>query len=529
MRRSLILALACASLCGASVACSALLGLEPPPDGGTEDAGADSTATDGTTGSDGAGHDGPSFDGTTTDGGIETGSDAGLDAPSDAPACLGLDAGDGSTTYYALKNGSLPDGGDVFEFYEPDIVNANAHGFIGGTFDGRFLYLAPYDDGTIARFDTHATFNSTAAWSFFDATVLSPDAQGFAGALFDGRFVYMVPQRGSPSSTTAGVVVRYDTQAGQFTKNGPQWATFDLTTLPVSDAGTLTGFSGGAFDGNALYFVPNHAADTYTSRVVRYEPDAGAVDAGAGTDAATDAGDGGDAGAGDAAPFATASQFTTYDLTAKNNTASGYRGGVFDGRYVYVVPGYGNQGGSGIVARYDTTETFGSSAAWSAFDLTTLSPRAVEFSGAVFDGRFVYLVPQGQGLVARFDTSNANALAHVEAWSTFDLTALVPSDAGAPSFAGGAFDGRFVYFVPNGAGFGTLVRYDTWSTFGSDCAWSSVDLPVSSGNASATNFFGAIYDGQYLYLVPRGTYVGRFATKTTSAMPVLPGFSGSFF
>ncbi|HEY6461198.1 MAG TPA: hypothetical protein VIY73_13630, partial [Polyangiaceae bacterium] len=477
---------------------------------------------------DGTAHDGSSFDG-TTDGGLDAASDTGADAPSDAPVCLGLDAGDGSTTYYALRNGSLPEGGGVLQFYEPDVANANAHGFVGGTFDGRFLYLAPNDDGTIARYDTRATFNSAASWAFFDATVLSPDAQGFAGALYDGRYVYMVPQQGSPSSGAAGVIVRYDT-SGQFTKNGPQWTTFDLTSLPVPDAGTLTGFSGGAFDGNALYFVPYHALDSYTSRVVRYEPDAAAIDAGAVTDGGNDAGDGGEAGAGDAAPpFAPASQFATYDVTLKNNTAGGYRGGVFDGRYVYVVPGDNAVGASGLVARYDTTQPFGSSSSWAAFDLTVIDTQAVEFTGAVFDGRFVYLVPRNRGLVARFDTSNGNALSHTEAWTTFDLTTLLPSDAGALSFAGGAFDGRFVYLIPNGTGFGFLVRYDTWSTFGNDCAWSFVDLPVASSNASASNFFGAVYDGQYLYLIPRGTYVGRFATKTTNAMPALPGFSGSFF
>jgi hypothetical protein len=42
-------------------------------------------------------------------------------------------------------------------------------------------------------------------------------------------------------------------------------------------------------------------------------------------------------------------------------------------------------------------------------------------------------------------------------------------------------------------------------------------------------YYGAVYDGQYLYLVPKGTWVARFDTKTPGSMPALTGYNGSFY
>ena len=104
-------------------------------------------------------------------------------------------------------------------------------------------------------------------------------------------------------------------------------------------------------------------------------------------------------------------------------------------------------------------------------------------------------------------------------------------DGGSPQYAGAAFDGRFVYFIPTVAGFATVTRYDTLSTFTADCAWSTFDLTqLDGGRSKNANFSGAIFDGQYLYLTPEGGLVyARFKAKNPSAMPNLPAmFHGSF-
>lgn len=527
--------------CAATAACSAILDLEPPPI--PDDAG----APDATSGSDAAPNDA-----TATDAGQDVVSAA--DGPvqtSDAAVCSPLDAAapDGATgtTYFSLRDTPVDDAGTpAWTFYEPSNVNTFARNFQGGTFDGRYIYLVPNDNGTVTRYDTHGPFATGASWSTFDTTTLAPGAQGFSGAVFDGQFVYFVPYH-APTATYEGLVVRYDTTASFVGPGG--WTAFDLTTLPISDAGTpLVGFNGGVFDGHAVYLVPYYDGAARLSRVARYvldggvaTPEAGVVDAGDAGDAGAehDAGDAGahDAGAVDAGSmveagppqFGAASQWSAFDMSVPDNNAAGYLGGVFDGRYAYLAPYANNAQTSGVVSRYDTTATFAASSSWSFYDLSALDTDAVGFLGAAFDGRYVYLVPHVHGVAARYDTQGPS-LAHTPSWTTFDLSEIIANDAGVPTFSGAAFDGRFVYYVPatnNGAPSGVVTRYDTWSTFESPCAWSTFD--ISTVNASATSYFGAIYDGQYLYFIPKGTWVARFDTKTPGAMPALPAFNGSFY
>jgi hypothetical protein len=111
----------------------------------------------------------------------------------------------------------------------------------------------------------------------------------------------------------------------------------------------------------------------------------------------------------------------------------------------------------------------------------------------------------------------------------------------ARGFAGGAFDGRYVYLVPEtntgttsatGAQFvgnGLVVRYDTTQPFGAASSWSTFDLKANFAS-TVSGFFGAVFDGRYLYLVPEGnTIAARFDARTPSQMPSLPAFHGSFF
>ena len=58
-----------------------------------------------------------------------------------------------------------------------------------------------------------------------------------------------------------------------------------------------------------------------------------------------------------------------------------------------------------------------------------------------------------------------------------------------------------------------------------------VDRSISrSSNPAASFYFGAVFDGQYLYFVPRGNgLVARFDAKTPPSMPNLPAFHGSFY
>jgi hypothetical protein len=87
-------------------------------------------------------------------------------------------------------------------------------------------------------------------------------------------------------------------------------------------------------------------------------------------------------------------------------------------------------------------------------------------------------------------------------WEFFDLAPL----AKTMGYAGGAFDGRYVYFgsgAPN-----LLLRYDTSLAFASETSW----LLASSPSIPATND-GLVRLGSYVYVSPTlGNVVGRYDT-----------------
>jgi hypothetical protein len=297
----------------------------------------------------------------------------------------------------------------------------------------------------------------------------------------------------------------------------------------------LSGFSGGTFDGRYVYLVPHFdtAPDGHVARFDTHEPDGGHDDGGHPADGGKDAGD------SDASPdngIADPTLWSTFDIATVNPIALGFLGAVFDGNFIYFVPNsngaYNNQvrnGGSATLARLQVDAGFSSASAWSTFDVSKVNGLAQGFWGGAFDGRHVYFVPRGTGIVARFDT-NANKLDSLAAWSAYDVTRVITTvDAAMVQYQGAAYDGRFVYFIPAGTAYGTVLRYDTKSNFTADCAWSTVDLYQDGGALGPQNFDGAVFDGKYLYLIPATNgVVARFLVKTPPSMPKLPAFSGSF-
>lgn len=327
----------------------------------------------------------------------------------------------------------------------------------------------------------YSALNDTSKWSSFDLTTVNAGAAGFYGTAFDGRYIYFVPLINGAFS---GLVAQYDTTATFTTKSS--WSVFDTSMV---NAGA-TGFAGAVFDGRFLYLIPDKNSN---SIMARYDT---------------------------TMTFTTAASWSMFDTSTVKSGTNGYVGGTFDGRYVYLVPFYNNINYDGLLTRYDTTMTFTTTTSWSTFDTTTVKPAAAGFVGAVFDGRYVYLVPNSNssgfhGLAIRYDTMAA--FLTPGAWSAFDLTGV---NAGATGFVGGAFDGRYVYFVPNDNGSfdGIAARYDTMASFTTSGSWSAFNL--TSVNAGSIGFRGAGFDGRYLYFVPSFNtafdgLVTRFDTTAT--------------
>ncbi len=256
-------------------------------------------------------------------------------------------------------------------------------------------------------------------------------------------------------------------------------------------------FAGGGFDGRYLYLASS--GDSTTNDSTRYDT---------------------------TADFLAASSWSAFNLSSVNTSTASFRGTAFDGRFVYMAPC--EAGYSSVLSRYDTTAAFGAAGSWSNFDMSTIdginpSSDGLCDIGAVFDGRYVYFVPNSiyeywRGTVARYDPQMAFDSA--AAWTTFDTLQL---GALAGGFQGAAFDGRYIYFVPWGdtstgtplsiQGAPLITRYDTMATFTTMASWATFDpSAVTSSNA----FIGAAFDGRYVYFSP-GDYRGQALRYDTQA------------
>ncbi len=374
----------------------------------------------------------------------------------------------------------------------------------GGTYDGRYVYLAPSPAGApVQRYDTTRSFTDPGSWETFDPSgVDDSGVKGFRGAVFDGHDVYFVGAGSAPGGPV--VFLRYDGASFHATTS---WKTFDATRVSAQ----VKGYSGGTFDGRYLYFAPfgsSHALQYDTRKT-----------------------------------FDAASSWVDFDVGTVGSDATLYQGAIFDGTYVYFVPDvHASEGGtpscSGVIVRYDRARPFGSPLAWTTFDIATLDPNACGFVGGVYDGRYVYLTPfynstvyvAGPLVSARYDTRGDGGLTARSSWTLFPISRISTS---VGPFIGGAFDGRYLYFVPYENAVinldGILARYDTTvGSFEELAAWQTFDL--SQVSPLGVGFAGAVSDGEYLYFVP-DTYsvVLRFPARTPRHMPALPDFFGSFF
>jgi hypothetical protein len=432
------------------------------------------------------------------EGGDEGSSSGGDDEAEGEDSPLGAETGPDASDCLPAGYHDMTQSGFWSLFDTSMVVTGNPQEFAGGTFDGRYVVLAPYQTGFAVQFDTQAPFGDKGSWSSYDVSSVSGGSTGFFGAGFDGQYTYFTPYSAGTQATEDGVVVRYDSK-GAFGNSG-SWSRFDAQSVNMN----AEGFAGQAFDGKYLYFVPD-----LENVAVKMDTTA----------------------------YGESSSLSFFDTTLLGNQTVGYVGAVYDGHHVNFVPDE-----STVVAQYDTAGEFDAEMSWTTFDVANITAPGTEFVGGVFDGRYVYLVPNStdtatSSKVPRYDTTAS--IGSSGSWTVFDVSSVNPSASG---FLGGAFDGRYVYFVPWANAWnpsqmtepnfdGVIVRFDTTAGpngFTQASSWSSFDTGTLSSNA--TGFFGAVFDGRYLYLVPDvSTYVARFDARCPPTVPGLSASYGSFF
>ena len=370
----------------------------------------------------------------------------------------------------------------------PEWVKQNANWWSSNEVtDTEFLNSIKYlvENGIITIEKIPNDFHDIQNWQIYDHSKqsLGNYLEGYAGTIAEGDFVYFAAF--DSSRDRHGEVLRYDTSKNF--ESAEAWSTFDAGAYGVgNDPDSFTGIIS---DGKFLYFTPYHNGDKFSGEVLRYDT---------------------------TKEFDSVEAWNAFDPS--NNgvgyDATGYWGGTFDGRYVYLSPDWntgdaGNPEAHGEVLRYDTTKDFESAEAWSTFDASKNGvgnePRG--YDGIIFDGKFVYFSPRANdsgphGEVLRYDTTME--FDSVEAWNAFD-----PSNNGVGSnpigFGDGIFDGKFVYFSPlfNGENHhAEVLRYDTTKEFESVEARSTFDPSKNGVGIRPMGFQDISFDGQFLYFAP---------------------------
>ena len=263
-------------------------------------------------------------------------------------------------------------------------------GYIGGCFDGKYVYFAPYNNytcasepgdgsvnapyynysGKVLRYNSQAAFTDSGSWSAFEAgNIRNLCTKGFHNAIYADGYVYFVPNychsySGGPGNHAN--FMRYNTSL-----DFKDAASYESHDGKLTDGfGSVGGFSGAASDGRYIYF--DDSGDTGV--MVRYDTQGG---------------------------FDDSSSWSAYNASSTGGyNCKGYKGVVFDGRSVYYTPYKNNDdmgwNTHGTVLRYDTEGDFKDEDSWSSYNAGyTSGLRTHGYAGAVFNGRYVYFDHHG--------------------------------------------------------------------------------------------------------------------------------------
>jgi len=412
------------------------------------------------------------------------------------------------------------------------------NGYWGGVFDGRYIYLVPFDDprtlehrwngmpdtANVLRYDTTQEFQSQKSWEVFDlrlgpqfcsseffkleiipsSCINDTSNKNLIGVVFDGRYIYLVPYNFNHYPTYP---IRYDTtQEFQSLESWEIWA-LDKT-LASAPGKHLGAYDGGVFDGRYIYYVP-HGASIHHGEVLRYDTtqEFQSLESWETFDS---------------------EQMPTWDTTDLNEEGYGYSGAVFDGKYVYFAPHHNCCEYHATFLRYDTTQEFQSLESWETFDAKKETDLKVGgLSGAAFDGKYVYFAPfrSEANETVRYDTTQE--FQSPKSWEVFrainvgydnvsrqlidyvsepgcrSLQSLQSGECPLGKFRGVEFDGRYVNFMPFCHYSGTdckstFLRYDTTQEFQSLESW----IAINTKEYTDGGFRGSVFDGKYLYLIP---------------------------
>jgi hypothetical protein len=317
-------------------------------------------------------------------------------------------------------------------------------------------------------------FRSPSSWSTFTPSTIDGLQVNFChGIITDDRYAYFVPSfiKGTQTLEVHSTFVRFDSRNnGASPSNPSSWAAYNAS---ITSGLRTEGYLGGVRANDRIFFAPG-----YSPNVLVYNT---------------------------SLPFASPSSWTAYNISnALSLPTSGFWSASFDGRWVYFAPFTKTT----PVVRHDTTRPFTETTSWQAHRPTGYPSDTT--LGTVSDGTNVYFIPQalpGFAIVTRFSPSPD--FTNPAAWTFFNITANFPSIP--RGFAGGAFDGRYIYLAPRNHF--KAVRYDTTKLFQSASSWEVSDIQYV-GNSADKGTAYATFDGRYVLYRAYSNIVANLVSST---------------
>ncbi len=351
-----------------------------------------------------------------------------------------------------------------YSYFNMTIVNSNCTNIFGGCFDGRYIYMCTYDTSFLVanylfiRYDTWSTFNQVSSYSTFDVRLVNSSLNILISPIFEGSYIYF-------GSLLATAVVRYSIDSpftssssyqvfyvsslvsgmqnvqtlgcdGRYlyiTGQGSHTSNFIVSYDITKDFSSLSSYSsfslfningfyadlfqGMAFDGRFMYFAPlGNYLGFFSGQLLRYDT---------------------------TLPFTSSTSYAFVDMQGYqgyNNT--GWRGIFFDGRYIYVIPSdNGLALGLGVLAQYDTLLPFSITIGFTFLQFPAVNSNLISFSGAVYDGNYVYLPPNFYQWIIRIDAYRGYPLSSLfasnQASNGFTLATGITNPTFSPTVSAG--------------------------------------------------------------------------------------------
>ena len=314
-----------------------------------------------------------------------------------------------------------------YSFLDLTTMSSNYKGFRGCCFDGRYVYLNVYFNGSRGhwwlRYDTTASF-ATGNITAFDLHGISSNAEGYESICFDGRYIYGIPRYSENYGGFSGYLIRYDTTAS-FTAAG-SYASKDIGAIDAS----YVGWSSGCFDGRYLYMAA-YGDNSSNAYILRYDT---------------------------IASFTVNGSYEVLDIKSLDTDMMNLGKMCFDGQNIYIssLEDTSNNDYGGVF-KYDTTKEFVVSN-FEFKDLGSINAAYVYYSDVNFDGRYIYFCPKGvdaaQGNLVVYDT-----LEDFTEDSSFQIINLASINANYKGYEGTAIVGKHLYLIPYGAAGGTVGNF----------------------------------------------------------------------